>query len=493
MLLRVRAAVAQLAAGLGAQPPAEPRGGGAGAGRGGSPPATAAFCRPAFLQLTPEELRRADDHTGRAVQSPRDGRRRLPWRTGYAEVINAGKSQHNEDQACCEVVFVERRPSPRGRLMSREGVGEPDGGRKGFYFHYWALFDGHAGSGAAVMASEKLHVHICEQLRDLVDILQDPSPPPICLPHSPVDPTRVSVTEDEGEVPNDAVPRFHLEKAVSHESLVIGAIENAFKHMDDQIERERAAQHLAGGCCALAAIYLMGKFYVANAGDSRAIIIRNGEIIPMSREFTPETERQRLQFLALLKPELLGKEFTHLEFPRRIQPKELGKKMLYRDQNMNGWAYKKIEEDDLKFPLIYGEGKKARMMATIGVTRGLGDHDLKVFSSNIHIKPFLSCFPEVRVYDLTQYEHCPDDVLVLGTDGLWDVTNDKEVAGVVMEVLTSYEPNDPCRYTMVAQELVVRSRGVLKERGWRLANDKLGSGDDISVFVIPLGGPGNYT
>lgn len=126
-------------------------------------------------------------------------------------------------------------------------------------------------------------------------------------------------------------------------------------------------------------------------------------------------------------------------------------------------------------------------MATIGVTRGLGDHDLKVFSSNIHIKPFLSCFPEVspralvmagadwgsqsaqstwwcwdvhelaitlascptvsqvRVYDLTQYEHCPDDVLVLGTDGLWDVTNDKEVASVVMEVLTSYEPNDPCR------------------------------------------------
>ncbi|XP_074384410.1 protein phosphatase 1J isoform X3 [Zonotrichia albicollis] len=433
MLLRVRAAVAQLAAGLGAgpgaQPPAEGRGGGAGAGRGSPPPA--AFCRPAFLQLTPEELRRADDHTGRAVQSPRDGRRRLPWSTGYAEVINAGKSQHNEDQACCEVVFVEQRPSPRGCLSSREGSRELDGGRKGFYFHYWALFDGHAGSGAAVMASERLHLHICEQLRELVEILQDPSPPPICLPHDTqsgsADTNQMSNAEGCGEVPSDAVPRFHLEKAVSHESLVIGAIENAFKHM------------------------------------------------------------------ALLRPELLGKEFTHLEFPRRIQPKELGKKMLYRDQNMNGWAYKKIEEDDLKFPLIFGEGKKARMMATIGVTRGLGDHDLKVFSSNIHIKPFLSCFPEVRVYDLTQYEHCPDDVLVLGTDGLWDVTNDEEVAGVVMEVLTSYEPNDPCRYTMVAQELVVRSRGVLKERGWRLANDKLGSGDDISVFVIPLGGPGNYT
>lgn len=44
------------------------------------------------------------------------------------------------------------------------------------------------------------------------------------------------------------------------------------------------------------------------------------------------------------------------------------------------------------------------------------------------------------------------------------------------------------RYTLAAQDLLMRSRGVLKERGWRLPNDKLGSGDDITVFVIPLAG-----
>lgn len=38
---------------------------------------------------------------------------------------------------------------------------------------------------------------------------------------------------------------------------------------------------------------------------------------------------------------------------------------------------------------------QARVMATIGVTRGLGDHDLKVHDSNIYIKPFLSSAPEV--------------------------------------------------------------------------------------------------
>lgn len=54
-----------------------------------APPKTvetrASFSRPTFLQLSPGGLRRADDHAGRAVQSPPDTGRRLPWSTGYAE------------------------------------------------------------------------------------------------------------------------------------------------------------------------------------------------------------------------------------------------------------------------------------------------------------------------------------------------------------------------------------------------------------------------
>uniref|UniRef100_A0A8C5EJY6 Protein phosphatase 1H-like n=1 Tax=Gouania willdenowi TaxID=441366 RepID=A0A8C5EJY6_GOUWI len=149
-------------------------------------------------------------------------------------------------------------------------------------------------------------------------------------------------------------------------------------------------------------------------------------------------------------------------------------------------AYKTVEEDDLKFPLIYGEGKKARVLATIGVTRGLGDHNLKVHDSKIYIKPFLSCCPEVRVYPLEQCKHSADDVLVLGTDGLWDVLSNQEVAEVVNGFLANCDADDQHRYTMAAQELVMRARGVLKDRGWRITNDRLGSGDDISVFIVPL-------
>uniref|UniRef100_A0AAQ5YRV0 PPM-type phosphatase domain-containing protein n=1 Tax=Amphiprion ocellaris TaxID=80972 RepID=A0AAQ5YRV0_AMPOC len=413
------------------------------------------YGRPDFLDLSPELLQYSTEHASRPVLTLKRGSR-LPWQTGYAEVINAGKSMLNEDQASCEKVFV-RKPSGKHRIP----------------LHFWGVFDGHAGSGAAIMASKLLHRLIRDRLGEICHLLENPgSAPPICLAKNG---SPYQAESKKGKV-------------VSLESLVMGVIETAFKQMDDLIEKEKASYAISGGCCALAAIHLMGKLYVANAGDSRAIIIRNNEVIPMTNEFTPESERQRLQYLGFLRPELLGNEFTHIEFPRRIQHSELGKKMLYRDHTMTGWAYKTIVEDDLKFPLIYGEGKKARVMATIGVTRGLGDHDLKVYNSNIYIKPFLSCVPEVKVYNLDENKHGPDDVLVMGTDGLWDVTTDREVADAVSAYLSCCDPSDPMRYTLAAQDLLMRSRGVLKERGWRLPNEKLGSGDDITVFIVPLVG-----
>uniref|UniRef100_A0A8D3CT95 Protein phosphatase, Mg2+/Mn2+ dependent, 1J n=1 Tax=Scophthalmus maximus TaxID=52904 RepID=A0A8D3CT95_SCOMX len=432
------------------------------------------YGRPDFLDLTPELLQYSTEHASRPVLAlKRDSR--LPWRTGYAEVINAGKSMLNEDQASCEKLFVKK---PSGKHRNSDGTGIP--------LHFWGVFDGHAGSGAAIMASKLLHRLIRDRLGEVCHLLENPTcAPPICL--------GASQEPDDPDAVSDPTVRYHMEKVVSLESLVMGVIETAFKQMDELIEKEKTSYAISGGCCALAAIHLMGKLYVANAGDSRAIIIRNNEVVPMTNEFTPESERQRLQYLGFLRPELLGNEFTHIEFPRRIQHSELGKKMLYRDHTMTGWAYKTIVEDDLKFPLIYGEGKKARVMATIGVTRGLGDHELKVYNSNIYIKPFLSCVPEVKVYNLDENKHGPDDVLVMGTDGLWDVTTDREAADAVSAYLSCCDPSDPMRYTLAAQDLLMRSRGVLKERGWRLPNEKLGSGDDITVFVIPLAGQESET
>uniref|UniRef100_A0A8B9H3W7 Protein phosphatase, Mg2+/Mn2+ dependent 1H n=1 Tax=Astyanax mexicanus TaxID=7994 RepID=A0A8B9H3W7_ASTMX len=488
MISKVKNAMSSLGCGTDALPPRFP------------------YSRPDFLELTPELLQYSSDHGSRPVITPRRDSA-LPWRTGYAEVINAGKSMLNEDQASCEVLYTKKLSGKQQRITSLLMfvflfllmvlfLFFPDQDTTGIPMHVWGVFDGHAGSGAALMASKLLHRLIRDRLCEVAHLLENQSsPPPICLAKngSPYQADHKKGACLDAEDQDAPVDRFHMEKVVSLESLVMGIIENAFKQMDDLIEKEKASYSISGGCCALTAVHLMGKLYVANAGDSRAIIVRNDEVIPMSNEFTPESERQRLQYLGFLKPELLGNEFTHIEFPRRIQHKELGKKMLFRDHTMTGWAYKTIVEDDLKFPLIYGEGKKARVMATIGVTRGLGDHDLKVYNSNIYIKPFLSCCPEVKVYNTSEHKHGPDDVLIMGTDGLWDVTSDRDVADAVTNFLSCCEPNDPMRYTLAAQDLLMRSRGVLKERGWRLPNDRLGSGDDITVFVIPLAGAESET
>lgn len=49
---------------------------------------------------------------------------------------------------------------------------------------------------------------------------------------------------------------------------------------------------------------------------------------------------------------------------------------------------------------------------------------------------------QVKVYNLMQYEHGADDVLVMGTDGLWDVLSNQEVAEAVTSFLANCDPDD---------------------------------------------------
>ena len=68
----------------------------------------------------------------------------------------------------------------------------------------------------------------------------------------------------------------------------------------------------SGGSCALVALFLLGRVYVANAGDCRACIYdpSNPALIPMSYDFTPESDRQRIQLIAFQRPELLRHPVT---------------------------------------------------------------------------------------------------------------------------------------------------------------------------------------
>ncbi|XP_014648234.1 PREDICTED: protein phosphatase 1M isoform X3 [Ceratotherium simum simum] len=357
------------------------------------------YRRPRFLRGsgsgpgTADASRRPDS---RPVRSPARGRS-LPWNAGYAEIINAEKSEFNEDQAAC------------GKLCIRR-----------------------------------------------------------CEFGAEEDQEWVTLCPEEDEV----------------------------------IGRELEASGQVGGCTALVAVSLQGKLYVANAGDSRAILVRRDEVRPLSSEFTPETERQRIQQLAFVYPELLAGEFTRLEFPRRLKGDDLGQKVLFRDHHMTGWSYKCVEKSDLKYPLIHGQGRQVSewphqesllncLLQRLGYwehwpSRGAwetisSESWTQTFSSSPSCSLSHRLDLQVTVLDVDQLELQEEDVVVMATDGLWDVLSNEQVARLVRSFLPGNR-EDPHRFSELAQMLIHSTQG----KDDSLTGERQVSYDDVSVFVIPL-------
>nr|XP_040125733.1 protein phosphatase 1M isoform X4 [Ictidomys tridecemlineatus] len=355
------------------------------------------YRRPRFLRGsgsspgTADASRRSDS---RPVRSPARGRT-LPWNAGYAEIINAEKSEFNEDQAAC------------GKLCIRRYEFGPEEDREWLTLcpeefltgHYWALFDGHGGPAAAILAANTLHSCLRRQLEAVVEGMVAAQPP----------------MHLSGRCVCPSDPQFVEEKGIRTEDLVIGALESAF------------------------------------------------------------------QECAFVYPELLADEFTRLEFPRRLKGDDLGQKVLFRDHHMSGWSYKCVEKSDLKYPLIHGHGRQARLLGTLAVSRGLGDHQLRVLDTNIQLKPFLLSVPQVTVLDMDQLELQEEDVVVMATDGLWDVLSNEQVAWLVRSFLPGNR-EDPHRFSELAQMLIHSTQG----KDDTPTGERQVSYDDVSVFVIPL-------
>lgn len=73
---------------------------------------------------------------------------------------------------------------------------------------------------------------------------------------------------------------------------------------------------------------------------------------------------------------------------------------------------------------------------------------------------------KVKVYNLTQYEHGADDVLVMGTDGLWDVLSNQEVAEAVTTFLANCDPDDLHRSAAFFSSFIFLLLSVCKPEGW---------------------------
>ncbi|KAG8387904.1 hypothetical protein BUALT_Bualt02G0069900 [Buddleja alternifolia] len=214
--------------------------------------------------------------------------------------------------------------------------------------HYFGVYDGHGCSHVATKCRERLHEVVKEEF-----LLKEDE----------------DKEEAEAEESDDDRWKGVMERSFNRmDKEVVACNENVMDNMTVNCRCELQTPECdAVGSTAVVAVVSPHKIVVANCGDSRAVLCRNGRAIPLSTDHKPD------------------------------RPDELD-----RIQAAGG-------------RVIYWEG--ARVLGVLAMSRAIGDN---------YLKPYVSCEPEVSITERREEDEC----LILASDGLWDVVSNETACGV---------------------------------------------------------------
>jgi len=181
-------------------------------------------------------------------------------------------------------------------------------------------------------------------------------------------------------------------------------------------------------------------------------------------DHTPFSDYARLKSVAVSRPDLLRNQTGEEMFKVYDSPEE--------------------QPPGKYLPIIQGSGHRAKVLSTIGVTRGFGDFTTSKFQG-FYIKPFLSPEPDVTIMDLEmlmETRKATTVILVLGCDGIWD--------GLLA---TAEEPDQNERAREIVSENMRRAMDSCElqhlcncaAQAFVLAA-KRGSKDDLTALVVAL-------
>lgn len=209
-------------------------------------------------------------------------------------------------------------------------------------YHFFGLFDGHGCSHVAVSCKERMHKIVSEEL-DQVS-------------------TGPSTTLEWKKLMERSFSRMDEEAA-----SWCGGSEIPTCRCEFQTPK---CDHV--GSTAVVSVIFKKHIVVANCGDSRAVLCRNGTPVPLSDDHKPD------------------------------RPDEL----------------RRIEEAGGR--VIYWDG--ARVLGVLAMSRAIGDN---------YLKPFVISEPDVTVTERGEGDEC----LIIASDGLWDVVTNEMACQIVRMVL----------------------------------------------------------
>ena len=189
------------------------------------------------------------------------------------------------------------------------------------------------------------------------------------------------------------------------EEVIMGALEQSFYELDTYIGNNWHSFGLTGGCSVILCVVINEFLYIANAGKCRAYLYSDkNPCTQITADSTPDYDRQRIQSIAYLQPQLLTPEYTRLQFEHTLREEHKGRKVLYRDKHMGGWAFKQVKEEDIdKVPIITGVGNKSRLFGLDIPSRGIGYYGQKA-PGCIPFKPFITPIPEITSTSLKDFD-----------------------------------------------------------------------------------------
>uniref|UniRef100_A0A6B2L3N8 protein-serine/threonine phosphatase n=1 Tax=Arcella intermedia TaxID=1963864 RepID=A0A6B2L3N8_9EUKA len=157
------------------------------------------------------------------------------------------------------------------------------------------------------------------------------------------------------------------------------AINDAFLKVDNEFLRISKTQGLKDGSTAIVVIIKGNQIYVANTGDSRAILCDKSSAVPLSTDHKPLDNKERKRINAAGGHVFLG-----------------------------------------------------RVQGVLGVARAFGDIDFKREGG----EGFVTCEPDIKLWNRTE----TTEFIVLACDGVWDVMTTEDVTKFVRDKLMQGMP-----------------------------------------------------
>ncbi|KAK3018631.1 hypothetical protein RJ639_003500 [Escallonia herrerae] len=211
--------------------------------------------------------------------------------------------------------------------------------------HYFGVYDGHGCSHVATKCKDRLHDIVKEELEITAGRLTD--------------------------------WKKSMERSFSRLETEVTACSEDVLGASCRCELQ-APESDAVGSTAVVSVVTPDKIIVANCGDSRAVLCRNGAAVPLSTDHKPD------------RPDELDRIET------------AGGRVIFWDV--------------------------PRVLGMLAMSRAIGDN---------YLKPYVSCEPEVTITDRSDEDEC----LILASDGLWDVVSNKTACDVARMCLKGKVPS----------------------------------------------------